>query len=105
MQELSPYASDVDWDTVSEPEEIMPLLRGLGQATAKVHCVSDASSDETLVDFETEQAIIDAIGDDDDAFAHELCEFGAAYGDLTREDHRLFVDAFRNGMIPGVEAT
>ena len=28
---------------------------------------------------------------------------GAAYGSLTRDDHRRFVDAFRNGMIPGVE--
>jgi uncharacterized protein (DUF2252 family) len=105
VQELSPYASDVDWDTVSEPEEIMPLLRGLGKATAKVHCVSDASSDETLVDFETEAAILNAVGGDDDGFAEDLCRFGAEYGELTREDHRLFVDAFRNGMITGVEAT
>ena len=83
----------------------MPLLRGLGKATAKVHCVSDASSDETLVDFETEAAILNAVGDDDDGFAEDLCRFGAEYGELTREDHRLFVDAFRNGMITGVEAT
>jgi hypothetical protein len=31
-------------------------------------------------------------------------EFGRAYGELARDDHRLFVDAFRNGRIPGVPA-
>jgi uncharacterized protein (DUF2252 family) len=105
VQELSPYANDLDWDSVTEPDEVIPLLHGLGQATAKVHCVSDASSDETLVEFETEQAILKAVGDDDDGFVKHLCDFAATYGELTREDHRLFVDAFRNGMIPGVEAT
>ena len=105
VQELSPYANDVDWDGVTEPDEVSALLRDLGKATAKVHCVSDASSDHTLVNFETEKAILEAVGDDDDSFVEWLCSFGADYGELTREDHRLFVDAFRNGMIPGVEAT
>jgi uncharacterized protein (DUF2252 family) len=105
VQELSPYANDIDWDGVTEPDEMLALLGGLGRATAKVHCVSDASSDQTLVAFETESAILDAIGGDDDGFVEHLCKFGAAYGDRTREDHRLFVDAFRNGMIAGVDAT
>ena len=105
VQELSPYAHDVEWEGVTEPDEVLPLLEGLGRATAKAHCVSDASSDETLVTFDTERAIVEAIGDDDDAFVEELCRFGAEYGAHTREDHRLFVDAFRNGMIPGVQAT
>jgi len=77
-------------------------LRSLGQATAKVHCVSDAGSDQTLVDFQTEAAIAGAIGDEEDAFAEELATFGAEYGELARDDHRRFVDAFRNGAIPGL---
>ena len=44
------------------------------------------------------------IGGRGDEFAADLARFGAEYGALTREDHRRFVDAFRNGMIPGVEA-
>jgi uncharacterized protein (DUF2252 family) len=102
VKELSPYEADLDWDGVSEPDEILPLLEYLGQATAKVHCVADADSDHTIVPFQTEEAIVAAVGDEDDAFAGDLAEFAAAYGALTRDDHRLFVDAFRNGMIPGV---
>ncbi len=44
------------------------------------------------------------IGDRDDEFASDLAAWGAEYGALTREDHRRFVDAFRNGMIRGVES-
>jgi uncharacterized protein (DUF2252 family) len=104
VKELSPYEADLDWDAVTEPEEIVPLLRALGQATAKVHCVSDAGSDQALVDFQTETAIVEAVGDETEAFAEDLAEFGAAYGELARDDHRRFVDSFRNGAIPGLEA-
>ena len=100
VQELSPYEADLSWDHVSEPDEILPLLTYLGQATAKVHCVSDAGSAEELVDFETEEAIEAVI---DDELPAELAEFGARYGEQVREDHRLFVDAFRNGDVPGLE--
>jgi uncharacterized protein (DUF2252 family) len=104
VKELSPYEADLDWDAVSEPDEIVPLLRWLGQATAKVHCVSDAGSDQALVEFQTEEAIMQAVGDEDDAFASDLADFGAAYGELARDDHRRFVDSFRNGAIPGLDA-
>ena len=104
VKELSPYEADLDWDAVSEPDEIVPMLRWLGQATAKVHCVSDAGSDDALVDFQTEEAVMDAVGDRADEFASDLADFGAAYGELARDDHRRFVDSFRNGAIPGLEA-
>ena len=60
---------------MSEPDEIMPLLGYLGQATAKIHCVSDAGSEAELVDFQTEEAISGVLDDD---FARELAEFGAS---------------------------
>ena len=104
VKELSPYEADLDWDAVSEPDEIIPLLRSLGHATAKVHCVSDAGSDDALVDFQTEDAIVEAVGDEVDEFASDLADFGAAYGQLARDDHRRFVDSFRNGAIPGLDA-
>jgi uncharacterized protein (DUF2252 family) len=104
VKELSPYEADLDWGDVSEVDELPPLLRSLGHATAKVHCVSDAGSDQTLVEFQTEAAIAEAVGDEDEAFADDLASFGAAYGELARDDHRRFVDAFRNGEIPGVDA-
>lgn len=104
IKEVSPYEADLDWELVTEVDEMQPLVHDLGRATAKVHCVSDAGSEHPLVDVEVEARITEVIGGRHDAFARDLAQFGADYGALTREDHRRFVDAFRNGMISGVEA-
>jgi uncharacterized protein (DUF2252 family) len=104
IKEISPYEADLDWDAVTELDEMVPLVHDLGRATAKVHCVSDEGSEHPLVDVNVEAKISDVIGGRDDEFVRDLVAFGAEYGALTREDHRRFVDAFRNGMIRGVEA-
>ena len=103
VQELSPYENDIDWADVNEPDDIMPLLDQLGQAVAKVHCVSDADSEQSLVKFQTEDAIVTAVGDRDHEFTADLVAFGLGYARQVRDDHRHFVDAFRNGRIPGVD--
>jgi uncharacterized protein (DUF2252 family) len=102
IKELSPYEADLDWEVVTDTDEMLPLVRDLGRATAKVHCVSDAGSEHPLVDVDVEAKITEMIDGRDDEFARDLATFGADYGALTREDHRRFVDAFRNGMIRGV---
>ncbi|WP_183092280.1 DUF2252 domain-containing protein [Nocardioides stalactiti] len=105
VSELSPYETDLDWRDITEPDEMAPLLEDLGRATAKVHCASDEDSDEELVEFQTEEAILAAIGEDEDAFVEDLVSFGMDYADTVREDHALFVDAFRTGDIAGLSAT
>jgi uncharacterized protein (DUF2252 family) len=104
VKEVSPYEADIDWDQVTDLDEAFPLLGYLGEATAKVHCVSDAGSEQTLVDFQTEEAILAVLDGRENEFADDLVAFGRAYGSLARDDHRRFVDAFRNGRIPGVPA-
>jgi len=105
VAEISPYEFDLDWDELTEPDQLEPVLRDLGRATAKVHCASDEDSDEDLVDFQTEQAIADAIEGDRDGFVGDLVDRGLAYADRARADHELFVDAFREGRIGGLSAT
>jgi uncharacterized protein (DUF2252 family) len=105
VDELSPYEADLDWSDITEPDEMAPLLRDLGRATAKVHCASDEDSDEELVDFQTEEAILDVIGDQEQEFVDDVVEFAMAYAETARSDHALFVDAFRAGDIAGLSAT
>ena len=104
VAEVSPYEADLDWSEITEPEEIEPVVELLGRATAKIHCVSDEDSDEDLVDFQTEDAIIEAIDEDPDGFVEELVDFGIDYAAKTRKDHALFVDAFREGAFDLVSA-
>jgi uncharacterized protein (DUF2252 family) len=105
VQELSPYEVDLDWEDLTEPEEIAPVMVQLGRATAKMHCVGDADSDHTLVPFQTEDAVTAVIGDRREEFLADLVDFASAYARRTQEDHRLFVDAFRAGAIPGISSS
>jgi uncharacterized protein (DUF2252 family) len=105
VSEVSPYQADLDWSELTEPSEIAPVLDQLGRATAKVHCVSDSDSDHTLVPFQTEEAIAAVIDGRDEEFVRWVSEFAIDYAAVTRADHGLFVDAFRNGEIPGVSST
>lgn len=101
VSEISPYEADLDWTELTEPDELTEVVTQLGQAVAKVHCVSDSDSDQTLVGFQTEEAIVAAIGDDEDEFVADIVAFGLEYAAVAREDHRHFVEAFREGRIPG----
>lgn len=103
VSELSPYVDDLDWSDLTEPKEMQPVIEYLGQATAGMHCVSDADSEQTLVDFQSEEAIVAVIGSAEEEFVGDMVSFGQSYARRTREDHELFVDAFRNGEIPGLE--
>ena len=105
VSEVSPYESDLDWSELTEPSEIAPVLDQLGRATAKVHCVSDSDSDHTLVPFQTEEAIAAVVDGRDEEFVRWVSEFAVDYAAVVRADHGLFVDAFRNGEIPGVSST
>ena len=102
VQELSPYEADLDWSGLTEPEEMIRLVDDLGRATAKIHCVSDSDSDHTLVGFQVEEAIASVIGPDERDFVEAMVTFGTEYAAIVRDDHRLFVDAFRNHQIPGL---
>jgi len=102
VSELSPYVEDLDWSDLTEPEEMSPVLDYLGRATAKVHCVADKDSDPSIVGFQTEDEIVEAIDGKEDEFVEEMVAFGMRYSEIARDDHRLFVDAFRNGQIPGL---
>jgi uncharacterized protein (DUF2252 family) len=102
VSELSPYVEDFDWSDLTEPEEMSPVLDYLGRATAKVHCVADKDSDPTIVGFQTEDEIIEAVSGKEKEFVEEMVDFGTGYSATARDDHRMFVDAFRNGQIPGL---
>ncbi|HSK86671.1 MAG TPA: DUF2252 domain-containing protein [Rubrobacter sp.] len=102
VSELSPYVEDIDWVDLTEPEQMAPVLDYLGRATAKVHCVADEDSDATLVGFQTEDELVEAVSGNEEKFIKEMVDFGMGYSEVVRNDHRLFVDAFRNGQIQGL---
>jgi uncharacterized protein (DUF2252 family) len=104
VSEVSPYEVDLDWSDLTEPDDIASVVDLLGRATAKIHCASDEDSDQDLVDFQVEEAIAASVERRRKEFTEWLTEWGLAYADRVREDHTIFVEAFREGAI-GVSAT
>jgi len=104
VSEISPYETDLDWSEVNEPDEVAQVVGLLGRATAKAHCASDADSEQDLVGFQTEEAIAGVLGGREDELTEDITGFALAYAARVREDHALFVDAFREGRIGGVSA-
>ncbi|WP_338898793.1 DUF2252 domain-containing protein [Streptomyces sp. TG1A-60] len=102
VAEVSPYAVDLDWGDIDDPEEIAAVVADLGRATATMHAAADDLTGQSLVPFSTERAIDAAIAADEDGFAPLLVDFAHAYGARARADHQIFVDLFRNGRIPGL---
>ncbi|MFE2289302.1 DUF2252 domain-containing protein [Streptomyces sp. NPDC059443] len=100
VAEVSPYAVDLDWSDLDDPEEIAAVVADLGRATATMHGAADEQeSGQTLVPFSTERAIDAAIAADEEGFAELLVDFAHAYGSRARADHQIFVDLFRNGHV------
>ena len=104
VSEVSPYEVDLNWSEINEPEDMRAVVDLLGRATAKIHCASDEDSQQDLVDFQVEEAIAASLVGRRNDFVSWLCDWGIAYAVRVREDHALFVDAFREGRV-GVAST
>lgn len=104
VSELSTYKMDLEWEDLTEPDQIAPVLRDLGRATAKIHCATDQDGDHDLVPFRTETAIMDVVDGREDEFIEDIVDFAEDYAATVRRDRALFVDAFREGKIPAVPA-
>ncbi|HEY0699189.1 MAG TPA: DUF2252 domain-containing protein [Micromonospora sp.] len=102
VAEVSPYAADLDWADVNEPEELAGVVGDLGRAVARMHSVADDESSHDLVDYSTEESIVAAVDKDEPGFVSHLVEFAHSYGLRARQDHQIFVDLFRNGRFPGL---
>ena len=64
--------------------------------------MADSESDQDLVTVSVEEAVGDCIGGDVDGLVAALTTFAHDYALQARDDHRLFVDAFRGGRFDHV---
>ena len=99
VAEVSPYELDLGWDDIDDPEVMADVVEVLGRATAKVQCTSDSDSDQTLVQFQVEEAIVAALEGRHDELVEHMTSFALEYAEQTRDDHARFVEAFREGRL------
>ena len=104
VAEVSPYEVDLDWAEINEPADMRAVVELLGRATAKIHCASDEDSEQDLIDFQVEDAIAASLEGRRNDYVAWLGDWAIAYAERVRQDHALFVDAFREGRV-GIAAT
>ena len=105
VSEVSPYEVDLDWGEINEPADMRAVVDLLGRATAKIHCASDEDSQQDLVDFQVEAAIAAVAAGPPQRVRQLAVRLGRSPTPArVRDDHALFVDAFREGRV-GIAAT
>lgn len=102
VTEVSPYTADLEWDDINYFDDIFEVVESLGRCVAKIHCCSDDDSDQTLINYSIEEAINGVLDGREAEYVEYMTNFGEQYAARVRDDHRLFVDAFRNHLINGI---
>ena len=102
VSEVSPYGASPEWDDINQFDDLKELVKDLGRVVAKIHCVSDEDSDLNLISGSADKAILAGFSGKEAQFTKAVTEWSEAYARRTRDDHRLFVDAFRNGEFPSL---
>lgn len=100
VAEVSPYTADLDWSDINDLDDILQVVEDLGRCVAKIHCISDDDSDQTLISYSIDSAIQEVLDGREAEFVQYMVDFGEQYGAQIRDDYRLFIDAFRNRMFP-----
>ena len=100
--EVSPYTADLNWGDINDFDDMLEVVEELARCVAKIHCVSDEDSDQTLLNYSTEHAINGVLDGREADFVAYLTHFGVNYSACVRRDYLLFVDAFRNKEFPHV---
>jgi uncharacterized protein (DUF2252 family) len=85
--------------------DVVLLMKQGNVATPSRVVTDERIASHTLVPFQTEDVIAAVIGGREAEFVDGLTTFAREYAAVVRDDHRLFVDAFRNDEIPIVHST
>lgn len=99
VSELSPYEESVELREVNSSKEFLSVLRQMGQATAKIHAISDRDVDELLMPYSADKEISNVIDGKEKRFLIEVCNFAVDYADIIENDHNIFLEAIKTKQI------
>ena len=100
VAEVGPYVSDLDWTDINDIDAILGLLElarsGGGEDPLRLRRRLRPDADRH-VDRQGDRGR--AARGKHDEFVASVVEFGRQYGDVARDDHQIFIDAFRNHRV------
>lgn len=92
VQENSPYDEGVDPNDLTTMENMKETVEMMGRVTAKAH----ARADELILTHQSEEEIINVIGDEYDGFISQMIAASIYYKKQVNEDFELFTEWCRN---------
>lgn len=92
VRERSPYKKKVKPTQLLSPEDFDATLTIMGKVTAKIHSRADVDTEAELFNHESEEEILNAIGDDFGAFKTQISLAALSYKEQVNHDYELFCE-------------
>lgn len=90
VRERSPYKKRVKPEDIENEKEFDKVLDVFGGIAAKIHARADVDIAHSLLEYHSEEEILNAIGEDFDAFSEQLVFMSMAYKERVKQDYVLF---------------
>ena len=90
VRERSPYKKKVKATQLLTSEDFDSTLKIMGKITAKIHARADVDTEHELFNHESEEEILDAIGDDFETFYNQISFAAIGYKEQVNHDYDLF---------------
>ena len=90
VRERSPYKKKVKITSLLTSEDFEATVQIMGKVTAKIHARADVNTENELFNHESEEEILNAIGQDFETFCNQIIFVSMAYKEQVNQDYDLF---------------
>lgn len=90
VRERSPYKKKIKASQLERLKDIDSTLEIMGKLTAKIHSRADVDYQSDLFSYHSEAEILNAIGEDFDAFKTQLVLVSQSYKEQVKNDYQMF---------------
>ncbi|QHE53651.1 DUF2252 domain-containing protein [Pontibacillus sp. HMF3514] len=90
VRERSPYEKDLKEKHLEDFKSVKQTVKTMGKVAAKIHARADVDLEHDILNYHSEEEILNVIGDDKEGFIKEMQVWSEFYKERVVEDHALF---------------
>ncbi|UOQ93499.1 DUF2252 domain-containing protein [Halobacillus shinanisalinarum] len=90
VRERSPLTGELEAQDLQDPKSMLETIKTMARITAKIHARADADIENGLMDYHSEEAILDAIQRNQKEFIQQINVWSKHYQQVVEEDFLLF---------------
>ncbi|SDO90303.1 DUF2252 domain-containing protein [Halobacillus aidingensis] len=92
VRERSPFSKDVKEKHLSDLKSVKQTVKTMAKVSAKIHARADVDIDEGMLDYHSEDSIMEAVGTEKKRFRQQLSLWAEHYEKKVYEDYDLFLE-------------